>query len=101
MKTTIYTLFLVINTILLPILIYGDIFGFKAANYVSFLTLISTDVKNFFRIDNISFNADFSLVWYRNVSVIFVNFIILNTVIVWIFYIIEKFTASKSSLKDD
>ena len=49
-KTVIYTIFIVINTIFIPILIYGDIYGFKASSYVSLLTIISTDVKNIFLI---------------------------------------------------
>lgn len=100
-KTTIYTIFLVINSVLIPILIYSNIFGFQPSNYVSFLTIISSDVKNFFAVSNLSFYPDFTQVWYRNVSVIFVNFIIINTAIVWLFFIIDKYSASKSSLEDD
>lgn len=47
-KVTIYTVFLIINSVFIPVLIYADIFGFTPSNYVSFLTLISSDVKSFF-----------------------------------------------------
>jgi hypothetical protein len=100
-KTTIYTIFLVLNSIIIPILIYADIFGFQAANYVSFLTLISTDISSVFNVSNLTFYASFSQVWYRNVSNIFTNFLVINTVIVWIFFIIDKYISSKSSLQDD
>lgn len=43
-KTLLLTIFLLINTILVPILIYADIFGFQPTQYVSFLTIISKDV---------------------------------------------------------
>ena len=46
-KTTIYTIFLILNSVFIPILIYADIFGFKPSNYVSFLTIISADLKSF------------------------------------------------------
>jgi len=97
-KTLIYTIFLVINSIFIPILIYADIFGFQPSNYVSFLTIISSGIKSFFSVDNLSFYPDFTTVWYRNVSPIFVNFLIVNTVIVWVFFIIDKCMSSKSSL---
>jgi hypothetical protein len=49
-KTTIYTIFLILNSVFIPVLIYADIFGFKPSNYVSFLTILSTDLKTFFSV---------------------------------------------------
>lgn len=100
-KTTIYTIFIIFNSIFIPLLIYADIFGFQPSNYVSFVTIISSGVKNFFAIDNISFYPNFTAVWYKNVSVIYVNFIIVNTAVIWVFFLLDKCTASKASLEDD
>lgn len=97
-KTTIYTIFIIFNSIFIPLLIYANIFGFQPSNYVSFITIVSTDVKNFFAIDNLSFYPNFNTVWYKNVSVIYVNFIIVNTVVAWIFFLFDKCTSSKASL---
>jgi hypothetical protein len=83
-----------------PLLIYADIFGFQASNYVSFITIISSDVKNFFSVENLSFYPDFDTIWYKNVSVIYVNFIIIETVVTWVFYILGK-CSSNTSLEDD
>ena len=44
-KTFIFTIFMIFNTVFLPLLIYADIFGFKATNYVSFVTIISKDLS--------------------------------------------------------
>ena len=98
-KTTILSIFLIFNTIFIPLLIYADIFGLKPSNYVSFVTIISSGVKNFFQVSSITFYADFSAVWYRNVSVIYVNYLIINTVIVWLFFLKNKYSASKESLR--
>lgn len=97
-KTTIYTCFIIFNTIFVPLLIYANIFGFQPSNYVSFITIISSDVKNFFKVENLSFYPDFTTVWYKNVSVIYTNFLIINTVITWVFFLIDKCSASKTSL---
>jgi hypothetical protein len=97
-KTTIYTVFIIFNSIFVPLLIYANIFGFQPSNYVSFATLVSTDVKNFFAIDNLSFYPNFNSVWYKNVSVIYVNFTIINTIIIWIFFLFDKCTSNKASL---
>jgi uncharacterized membrane protein len=93
--------FLALNSILIPLLIYANIFGFQPSNYVSFLTIISSSLKNFVMVNTLSLYPNFTTVWYRNVSPIFVNFIIVNTVTVWIFWIVDKCIASKSSLEDD
>jgi hypothetical protein len=50
---------LIFNTILLPILIYSDIYGFKTTDYVSLVTIISADLKNAFKVDQLSFYLDF------------------------------------------
>lgn len=55
-KTSIYTIFMIFNTVFLPILLYANIFGFKASSYVSFISLISTDVKNFFKVETLTLN---------------------------------------------
>ena len=89
-KTAIYTIFLIINSIIVPILIYADIFGFKASSYVSFVTLASKDISNLLSIENISLYPHFSTVWYRNVSPIFTNFLIINTLIVWVTFFLNK-----------
>lgn len=100
-KTTILTIFLIFNTIFIPLLIYSDIFGFQPSKYVSFVTIISTDINNFFNVSNITFYPDFNTVWYRNVSVIYVNYLIMNTIAVWLFYLKERCSARKESLQDD
>jgi hypothetical protein len=100
-KTTVYTIFIIFNSVFIPLLIYANIFGFQPSNYVSFITIISTDIKNFFDISNLSFYPTFNTVWYKNVSVIYVNFMIVNTVVIWVFFLLDKCTASKESLEDD
>jgi hypothetical protein len=100
-KTTIYTIFLIFNTIFVPLLIYSDIFGFQASNYISFVTIISSGVKNFFSVSSISFYPNFTTVWYRNVSVIYVNYLIINTVVIWLFFVIDKYTSGIKGLEDD
>ena len=52
-KTIIYTVFLVINTIIVPVIIYADILGVKPSNYVSIFTIISSDISNFFNVGNL------------------------------------------------
>lgn len=98
-RTSIYTLFLIFNTVLIPLLVYANIFGFQPSNYISFITIISTDVSNFFNVSSISFYPHFTTVWYRNVSVIYVNYLIVNTVVVWLMFLKEKFAAGKKSLE--
>jgi hypothetical protein len=100
-KTMIYTIFLILNSLFIPVLIYADIFGFQPSNYVSFLTIISTSLKDFLQVSNLTLYPDFTQVWYRNVSPIFVNFLIVNTITVWVFFIIDKYLSSKTSLEDD
>lgn len=97
-KNSIYTLFIIFNTVFLPLLLYADIFGFKAAHYVSFVTVISTDISNFFNVDSLSFYIDFDRVWYKNVSPIYSNFIIIDMLLTWVFFIVYKCISSKSGL---
>lgn len=97
-KTTVYTIFIIFNSVFIPLLIYANIFEFQPSNYLSFITLISTNIKDFFAVSNLSFYPTFNTVWYKNVSVIYVNFMIVNTAIIWVFYLLDKCTASKGSL---
>lgn len=86
---------------MVPILIYGDIFGFTASNYVSFITVISSDFKNFLQVNTISFYPNFTSVWYRNVSPIFTNFLLLDVILVWVFFLLDKCCfANKSNLEN-
>lgn len=99
-KTLIYTIFLILNTVILPILLYSDIFGFKTSSYFSFITLISSGLSNFLSVDNLQFYIDYSQVWYRNVSPIFTNYLIFDLIAVWIMLLIDKYRASYNSLAD-
>lgn len=100
-KTIVYTTFMIFNSVILPLLIYADIFGFKTAEYLSFITIISTDFKQFMQVDDITFQTDFSAIWYRNVSPIFSNSLIVETIVTWVFLIVFKCVSNKSSLEDD
>ena len=101
-KTAIYTIFLVFNSILIPVLIYADIFGFQPSSYVSFLTIISTDIANFLKVTDLSFYPSFTPVWYRNVSPLFTNYLIFNTIVVWLVYIFYRCCCiTKDGLQDD
>lgn len=50
-KTVVYTIFLIFNTVFIPILIYSNIYGFKTTDYASLLTIISADLKNILRVN--------------------------------------------------
>jgi hypothetical protein len=50
-KTITYTLFLIFNTVFVPILIYSNIYGFKTTDYASLLTIISADLKNALKVN--------------------------------------------------
>lgn len=56
MKNALYTSFMIFNTVLLPLLIYANIFGVKIANYISFITIFAAGIRNFLQVDSISFN---------------------------------------------
>lgn len=83
-KTIILFLFLLINTCILPLLIYADVYTFRIASYVSLIKLINPNINAFFNMDSFSYYDDFSAIWYRNVSPYFVNFLVLNLVLVWV-----------------
>lgn len=100
-KIIIYTMFLIFNTVLVPMLIYADIFGFTPNNYISILTAISTDIENFFKFSTLSFYPDFNSTWYRNVSSIFINFLIVDILITWAFLFIDRCFASYDGLQSD
>ena len=98
-KTVLYTSFMIFNTVILPILLYANIFGFKATSYVSFITIVSSDAYDFFNVSSISLSPDFEPIWYRNVSPIFTNYIVLDIPFTWVFFLYYKFVSSKSGLK--
>lgn len=100
-KITIYTIFLCFNSVLIPVLIYADIFGFTPSTYVSFLTMISTEIKNFMAITSLTFYPDFNSTWYRNVGSVYVNFLVMDTLITWFSFIFDKCKASYSGLQED
>ena len=100
-KTTIYTIFLILNSVFIPVLIYADIFGFQPSNYVSFLTIISSGLKNMLSVENLSFLPTYNSSWYLTVSPVFVNFILVDTVLTWIFLIVDKCSSGYSGLQDE
>ncbi len=83
-KTLVLFIFLFINTCVLPLLIYADVVGFKISSYVSLIQLLIPSVSTWFDMSNFSYYSDFSNIWYRNVSPYFVNFIVLNTILMWV-----------------
>ena len=101
LKSAIFTLFLLINSIVIPILIYADIYNFKASDYVSLLTIISSNIKDVLLVNSLSFYPNFDPVWYRNVSPLFTNYLIFNTLVVWGSFIITKCCSSTDSLQSD
>lgn len=100
-KTIVYTIFLIFNTVFIPILIYSNIYGFKTTDYASLLTIISADLKNALKVNQLTFYLDFERVWYSNVSPIFTNFVIIDIIMTWIFWVYYKVSANKEGLKDD
>jgi hypothetical protein len=102
LKTALFTIFLVCNVILIPILIYAEIFGFSQKDYVNLITLISSDLSNILAVTNFSVYPTFTSVWYRNVSPIFTNYMIFNTVGVWLVYFFYRCCCiNKENLQDD
>jgi hypothetical protein len=99
-KTLVYTIFLILNTIFLPILLYSDIFGFKTSSYFSFLTVISSGLSNLLQVDSLQFYLDYNQIWYRNVSPIFTNYIIFDTLGIWLMFMISKCQANYTSLSN-
>ena len=100
-KTTIYTIFLILNSVFIPVLIYADIFGFQPSNYASFLTIISANLKNILKVEKLSFLPTFNSSWYLTVSPVFVNFIIVDTILTWIFLFVDKYSSSYFWLQDE
>lgn len=83
-KTIVLFLFLLLNTSILPLLIYADVYTFKIASYVSLVKLINPNINDFFNMDSFTYYSDFSTIWYRNVSPYFINFLILNMLVMWL-----------------
>ena len=100
-KTSIYTIFIIINTAFLPMLIYADIFGVKPSLYVSFLTIISKDLATILNVQNIDFTFDFSTTWYTKVSPVYTNYIIIDLLLTWFFFFMGKCMSNKDSLEND
>lgn len=100
-KSIVYTLFLIFNTVFIPILIYSNIYGFKTTSYASLLTIISSSLSNALRVNQLSFYLDFERVWYSNVSPIFTNFVIMDVIFTWVFWVYYKIAGNKEGLKDD
>ena len=94
-KTSIYTIFMILNTVFLPLLIYANIFGVKPARYISIITIISTDLQAVFDITNLNFHEDFNSIWYRNVSPVFTNYVIIDTLFTWFFFIFYYIISNK------
>lgn len=89
-KTIIYSVFLIFNTVFLPILLYSNIFGFKASSYFSFLQIISTEFTNLLQVESLEFYMDYSPIWYRNVSPIFTNYLVFDLISIWVMFIVTK-----------
>lgn len=100
-KTVIYTFFLIFNTIMIPILIYSDIYGFKTTDYASLITIISSDLKNAFKMNQLSFYLDFERVWYSNVSPVYTNYLAFDVIFIWVFFFYTKCMGGTEGLKDD
>lgn len=98
-RSSIYSIFLIFNTVFLPMFLYSNIYGFKTTNYVSFITIISTDVRAFLSVDSIQLYIDFEKIWYRNVSPVFVNYLILDTILTWVFFVLYRCCCTKDSLE--
>lgn len=50
---------------------------------------------------NLSLNEDFNRIWYRNVSPVFTNYIIIDAIFTWGFFIFYKCISNKEGLKSD
>lgn len=86
-QTLIYFIFIFINSIMLPILIYSDLYGVKPASYVSFIKILIPNI-NFFNMESYQYYNDFTTLWYKNVSPFVTNFLIIEFVIIWLKFIV-------------
>ncbi len=86
---------------MIPILIYSDIYGFKTTDYASLITIISSDLKNAFKMNQLSFYLDFERVWYSNVSPVYTNYLAFDVIFIWIFFFYTKCMGGTEGLKDD
>lgn len=100
-KTIVLFIFLFLNTCVLPLLIYADVYGFKISSYVSLIKLINPNIA-FFNMDAFTYYDDFTNIWYRNVSPYFVNFLVINLIMVWVMFAVKSIGNScrVSNLKD-
>ena len=86
---------MILNTVFLPILLYANIFGVKPGRYISFITLIFEDLSDFANVSSLTLNSDFEPIWYRNVSPVFTNYVIIDTLFTWIMFGISKLLAKR------
>lgn len=77
-KTLALFLFLLLNACFLPLVL--DVF--KIASYVSLTKLINPQIEAFFNMDSSTYYNDFSNILKRKVSPYFINFLVLNLVLV-------------------
>lgn len=85
-QTLIYFLFILINSVILPVLIYSDLYGIKPASYVSFIQVLIPQI-NLFNMESYQYYSDFTNLWYKNVSPFATNFLIIEFVIIWLKFI--------------
>lgn len=101
-QTLIFFLFIFINSIILPILIYSDLYGIKPASYVSLIKVLIPSI-DFFNMESYQYYNDFSVLWYKNVSPFMTNFLIIDVVVTWlkfIFYVCYL-GCKRSSIESD
>ena len=85
--TLVYFLFIFINSLILPVLIYSDLYGIKPASYVSLVKLLIPSV-DFFNMESYQYYNDFTTLWYKNVSPFLTNFLIIDIVVLWVKFIV-------------
>lgn len=102
-KTLVLFVFMLLNTCVLPLLIYADVYGFRISSYVSLIKLINPNISAFFNMDSFTYYDDFSSIWYRNVSPYFVNFLVINLILVWVGFAWKACSNSRrvNNLKDE
>jgi hypothetical protein len=86
-QTLIYFIFIFINSIVLPVIIYSDIYGVKPASYVSLIKLLIPNAQ-IFNMNNYEYYSDFSNLWYKNVSPFATNFLIIDSLILWVKFLV-------------